>query len=171
MDVCNWFGKDTPLEVYATGIPQRLCNDLYALSHCIKNFKRYNRFESRSIMETFFLDINQLVVGSIVLNAAIMASFFGVSLSQRSALHRLEVALNEKNSLLAGTSVAGLLSSSMQEIEDAPNLEVTELLDTESDDDSPNIEIDRPVLSDSLDYDQVPSGSSISESQIMIFYW
>ena len=122
-------------------------------------------------METFFLDINQLVVGSIVLNAAIMASFFGVSLSQRSALHRLEVALNEKNSLLAGTSVAGLLSSSMQEIEDAPDLEVTELLDTESDDVFPNIEIDRPVLSDSLDYDQVPSVSSISESQIMIFYW
>jgi|TARA_B100001142_G_scaffold324937_1_gene377617 hypothetical protein len=121
-------------------------------------------------METFFLDINQLVVGSIVLNAAIMASFFGVSLSQRSALHRLEVALNEKNSLLAGTSVAGLLSSSMQEIEDAPNLEVTELLDTESDDHFPNIEIDRPDLSDSLDYDQVPSGSSITESQIMIFY-
>ena len=121
-------------------------------------------------MEPLFLDINQLVVGSIVLNAALMASFFGVSLSQRSALNRLEVALNGKNSFLTGTSVAGLLSSSMQEIEDAPNHEVTELLDTESDDDYPNIEIDQPVLSDSLDYDQVPSGSSISQSQIMIFY-
>ena len=156
--------------MYATFIPQRLCNDLYALSHCIKNLERYNRWESRSIMEPLFLDINQLVVGSIVLNAALMASFFGVSLSQRSALNRLEVALNGKNSFLTGTSVAGLLSSSMQEIEDAPNHEVTELLDTESDDDYPNIEIDQPVLSDSLDYDQVPSGSSISQSQIMIFY-
>ena len=52
-----------------------------------------------------------MVVGSMVLNAVVMASFFGVSLSQRSALNRLEVALNEKNSLLAGTSVAGLLTS------------------------------------------------------------
>lgn len=156
--------------MYATDIPQRLCNDLYALRHCIKSCKRYNWWESRSIMETFFLDVNQLVVGSIVLNAALMVSFFGVSLSQRSALNRLEVALNEKNAVLAGTSVAGLLSSSMQEIEDAPNLEVTELLDTESDADYPHIEIDQPVSSDTLDYDHVPSDSLISESQIMIFY-
>ena len=156
--------------MYATDIPQRLCNDLYALSHCIKDCKRYNWWESRSIMETFFLDVNQLVVGSIVLNAALMVSFFGVSLSQRSALNRLEVALNEKNAVLAGTSVAGLLSSSMQEIEDAPNLEVTELLDTESDADYPHFEIDQPVSSDTLDYDHVPSDSLISESQIMIFY-
>ena len=148
----------------------QLSDELYFLRACIKNSKRYNWWESRSIMETFFLDVNQLVVGSIVLNAALTVSFFGVSLSQRSALNRLEVALNEKNAVLAGTSVAGLLSSSMQEIEDAPNLEVTELLDTESDADYPHIEIDQSVSSDTLDYDHVPSDSLISDSQIMIFY-
>ena len=121
-------------------------------------------------MDTFVLDINQLVVGSMVLNAALMASFFGVSLSQRSALNRLEVALNEKNAAVAGTSVAGLLTSSMQEIEDAPNLEVTELLDIESDDNYPHIQLDQTVLNNSFDSDDVPSDPSISESQIMVFY-
>ena len=119
-------------------------------------------------METFFLDINQVVVGSMVLNAVVMASFFGVSLSQRSALNRLEVALNEKNAHLAGTSVAGLLTSSIQEIEDTTSLEVTELLDTEADD--PNPDINMTVSTDAYDSDRSASDSKFNESQIMVFY-
>jgi hypothetical protein len=121
-------------------------------------------------MESFFLDINQLIVGSTVLNATLMVSFIGVSLSQRSALNRLEVALNEKNALLAGTSVAGLLTSSIQEIEDATNLEVTELLDTEPDQSNPDNEINKTVLGESFHYDNLVSDSVFNESQIMIFY-
>ena len=121
-------------------------------------------------METFYLDLNQVVVGSMVLNAVVMASFFGVSLSQRSALNRLEVALNEKNSLLAGTSVAGLLTSSIQEIEDATNLEITELLDTEPDQLNPDNEINKTVLGESFHSDNLVSDSVFNESQIMIFY-
>ena len=121
-------------------------------------------------METFFLDINQVVVGSLVFNAVVMASFFGVSLSQRSALNRLEVALNEKNALLAGTSVAGLLTSSIQQIEDTTSLEVTELLDTQDDDPNPDIDLNMTVSSDSFDSDSSVSNSAFDESQIMVFY-
>ena len=121
-------------------------------------------------MESFFLDINQLIVGSTVLNATLMASFLGVSLSQRTALSRLEVALNEKNALLAGTSVAGLLTSSIPEIEDATNLEVTELLDTEPDQSTPDNEINKTVLGKSFHSDNLVSDSVINESQIMIFH-
>ena len=121
-------------------------------------------------MDTFVLDINQLVVGSMVLNAALMASFFGVSLSQRSALNRLEVALNEKNDLLPGTSVAGLLTTSIQEIDYATNLEVTELLDTEPDHANADIEINKPVLGKSFHSDDFVSDSVLNESQIMTFY-
>ena len=119
-------------------------------------------------MEIFYLDMNQVVVGSMVLNAVVMASFFGVSLSQRSVLNRLEVALNEKNALLAGTSVAGMLTSSIQEIEDTTSLEVTELLDTEADD--PNPDINMTVSTDALDSDRSVSVSTFDESQIMVFY-
>jgi hypothetical protein len=122
------------------------------------------------MMESFFLDINQLMVGSIVLNATLMASVFGFSLSQRSALNRLEVALNEKNVLLAGTSVAGLLTSSIQEIENANNLEVTELLDTDLGDSNPDIEINETVKSESFHADDFASDSVFNESQIMVFY-
>ena len=121
-------------------------------------------------MESFFLDVNQLILGSTVLNAALMASFIGVSLSQRSALNRLEVALNEKNALLAGTSVAGLLTSSIQEIEDATNLEVTELFDTESDHSNPDNEINKTVLGESFYSEKLPSDYVANESQKMIFY-
>tara|TARA_B100001173_G_C15685707_1_gene419808 strand:+ start:250 stop:615 length:366 start_codon:yes stop_codon:yes gene_type:complete len=121
-------------------------------------------------METFFLDMNQLMVGSMVLNATLMASFLGVSLSQRTALSRLEVALNEKNALLAGTSVAGLLTSSIPEIEDGTNLEVTELLDTEPDHANADIEINKPVLGKSFHSDDFVSDSVLNESQIMTFY-
>ena len=121
-------------------------------------------------METFVLDINQLMVGSMVLNTALMASFFGVSLSQRSALNRLEVALNEKNALLTGTSVAGLLTTSIQEIDDATNLEVTELLDTEPDHANPDNEINKTVLGESFHSDNLVSDSVFNESQMMIFY-
>ena len=121
-------------------------------------------------MESFFLDINQLIVGSTVLNAILMVSFIGVSLSQRSALNRLEVALNEKNALLAGTSVAGLLTSSIQEIEDATNLEITELLDTKPDQSNSDNEINKTVLGESFHSDNLVSDSVFNESQIMVFY-
>ena len=121
-------------------------------------------------MESFFLDINQLIVGSTLLNATLMVSFIGVSLSQRSALNRLEVALNEKNALLAGTSVAGLLTSSIQEIDEVSNLEVTELLDTESDRSNPDNDIHKTVLSESFHPDNVVSDSVSNKSQIMIFH-
>ena len=114
--------------------------------------------------------MNQLMVGSMVLNATLMASFLGVSLSQRTALSRLEVALNEKNALLAGTSVAGLLTSSIHEIENATNLEVTELLDTDLSDSNPDIEIKETDLTEPFHVDDFASDSIFNESQIMVFY-
>ena len=122
------------------------------------------------MMESFFLDTNQLIVGSMVLNATLMASVFGFSLSQRSALNRLEVALNEKNALLAGTSVAGLLTSSIHEIENATNLEVTELLDTDLSDSNPDIEIKETDLTEPFHASDFASDSIFNESQIMVFY-
>lgn len=121
-------------------------------------------------METFLLDTHQLMLGSMVLNATLMVSFLGVTLSQRAAFNRLENALTDQGSSLAGSSVAGLLTSSIQENEADISIEVPELLSSVADSESTHDLMNQDEVSYST-----PSIDSVSEArevkpEIIVFF-
>ena len=109
------------------------------------------------------------MLGSIVLNATMMVSFLGVTLSQRSAFNRLEAALTDKSSALAGSSVAGLLTSTINDYQDEIRIEVPEFLSSESESETGYLQDNQHVVIDSLSsFDSISQNEKVY-SEKMIF--
>ena len=120
-------------------------------------------------METFLLDTNQLMLGSMVLNATLMVSFLGVTLSQRSAFNRLEAALTAKSSALAASSVAGLLTPSINDYQNDIRIEMPEVLNSECESEPGHLQSNQYVSSASFcSFDSISKCEEV-KTELVIF--
>ena len=104
-----------------------------------------------------------------VLNVTLMVSFLGATLSQRSAFSRLEAALTDKSSALAGSSVAGLLTSSINDYQNDIRIEVPDLLNSERESETGHLQDNQCVVSSSVcSFDSISQCEEV-ESEVMIF--
>ena len=109
------------------------------------------------------------MLGSMVLNATLMVSFLGVTLSQRSAFNRLEAALTEKSSASVGPSVAGLLTSSINDYQNDIRIEVPEVLNSERESEPGHLENNQYVSGDSFcSLDSIPQCEEV-KTELVIF--